>query len=177
MRQTLLVVGIGVALVFVIGYHVLYAGQRKHVALIQSQILQEQADEQALTDVAGLLGQLETYRKRLAPEPDPAWLVRQVVALSQDAGVQLAEITQDTPEPFQDFTRLTIRLQFNASYHQVGRFLDRLEHAPAFIRVDRLEVLRSEGTRGPATISLVLSSLYVPEGTQGRSVAAADGQS
>ena len=169
-QQTLLLVGIGVASVVLIGYHGLYAGQRKRVELIRGYVAQEQADQQATSNVAVLLAQLEQYRRRLAPEPDTSWLVKQVVSVSQDAGVQLASITQETPEAQQEFTRLTIHLQFSSNYHQLGQFLDRLEHAPPFIRVDRLEVTEPEGGHGPAMIGLVLSTFYVPEGTKQRPV-------
>ena len=166
MNQTLLLGAIGVALAALFGYHSIYAPKQEQVRVIQEQITQEQGDQQARTDVAALLQHLERYRKRLAPEPDTSWLVREVVALSKRAGVQLATINQDAPQAFQKSTRLGVTFQFTAAYHQVGAFLDELERADHFFRVEHLDINRAQEADQPSTVRLVVSTLYVPPVSQ-----------
>ena len=162
MKPMLLLATIGVALVGFIGYHGVYVPQQEQVRLIQGQIDQERANQHAQQTVAALLEQLRQYRTHLPPEPDPSWLVRQVVSLGQESGIQVTSILQEPPKPFESFTLLAVTLQFTASYHTLGRFLDQLEHAPPFIRVDRLELADVNPTTGDATIHLTVSTLYVP---------------
>lgn len=162
MNQTLLLGLIGVALAGLFGYHGIYAPKQEQVRVIQAQIADEQTNQQAQVNVAGLLQQVEQYRKRLAPEPDTSWLVREVVALSKGVGVQLSAINQDAPQVFQKFTSLSISLQFSASYHQVGQFLDALERSERFLHVDRLDMGNSMEDGKSVIVRLAVSTLYVP---------------
>ena len=61
-------------------------------------------------------------------------------------------------------TRLGVSLQVSASYHQLGAFLDRIERAPVFIRVDRADLSGASDTHPSSerTIHVVLSTLYIP---------------
>lgn len=165
MNQTLLLGLIGVALAGLFGYHGIYASQQEQVRVIQAKITEEQTDQQAQTRAAGSLQQLEQYRKRLAPEPDTSWLVREIVALSKRAGVQLATINHDAPQAINKFTRLSVTLQFAASYHQVGSFLDELERSERFFHIDHLQITHPAEEETPPAIQLVVSTLYVPPAT------------
>jgi hypothetical protein len=55
-----------------------------------------------------------------------------------------------------------INVQFTATYHKLGAFLDRLERATLFIRVDQLELSDPAKDTGEASIRLTVSTLYVP---------------
>ena len=152
---------IGLALTYFIGYHGLYARQRERVQKIQAQVTQEQADRKAKEEVAALLRQIDLYREQLSPTADTSWLVREAVELGHKAGVELKNLSQDSPEKFDQFTRLSVHLRFTATYHQLGTFLDYLERAGHFLRVDHLDLTVPEEERSPASIELVLSTLYL----------------
>jgi Tfp pilus assembly protein PilO len=136
--------------------------QQRRVSLIQAQVAQEQATQEMQQAVAALLDDLEAQRRQLPQEPDPSWLVREVVAVAQQSGVQLTTITQEPVQPFDQYTRLGVTLQLNASYHQLGAFLDELERSPAFIRVERIGLTRGVEDDKPAVIQVRLSTVYVP---------------
>ena len=167
MKQTLLLGVIGVAFAGFFGYHGIYARQQAQVRVIEQQIAQEQANQQAQTDVAALVQQIERYRKHLPPEPDASWLVHEVVALAKKANVPLASITEEAPQSLQQFTRLAVNLQFTASYHQLGAFIDDLERANRFMRIERLEMTRSLEGEEPVSIRMVLSTIHIPSGLPG----------
>lgn len=167
MNPSLLLAGIGVAVTGLIGYNAVHKPQQRQLGLVRTQVMEEQTRQQAAMGVAELLHQIEQYRKRLPEEPDPSWLVRQVVALAEQSGVQLTTISQEPPQRFEQFTRLAVRVQITATYHQLGTFLDHIERAPQYLRVEQLEVSRSRsGQAGgqPETVHLMLSTLYVSSG-------------
>jgi Tfp pilus assembly protein PilO len=169
MKPMLLVVLIGVALAGLFGYHVIYAPQQEQVRLIEAQRAQELANQQAQGEVAALLLEIERYRRQLAPEPDASWLAREVVAIGQAAGVQLNTISQQAPQQVQSdpsFIRLSVGLEFSATYHQVGTFLDHIERSDYFIRAEQLQV-NSESSGGPATVGMTLTTFYLPPLAQG----------
>ena len=151
----------GVVLATLIGYNFIYVPQQKQAHLIHAQVAQEEANQRTASEVAVVLREVEQYRQRLHNEADPSWLAREVVDLAEKAGVQLTTITQETPQKLEQFTRLSISVQFNGSYHELGAFLDLLERSNHFVQVDHL-LLSRPGTQTQASIQLVLSTLYLP---------------
>ncbi len=161
MKSQLLAGAIALVVALPIGYNI-RRGQQEKRRLIQTQIAQVRSAHEVQADITAALRQIEQYRKRLPPEPNPSWLVNEAVTLGEQAGLQLTTIAQDPPQTFQTFTRLAVSLEFAASYHQLGMFLDRVEHAEHFIHVERLSVTPPREEWGKATIQLTLSTVYLP---------------
>ena len=161
MKPTLLIGAIGVAVTGLLGYNMVYEPYRRQVSLIRSEVDIEEATQRMQAEVAELLQQIGQYHKQLPPEPDPSWLIHEVVTLSQKAGVQLTTISQEPPAANDRFTRLGVMLQVSASYHQLGAFLDELEHSDHFIQIDRVDMRRLQDT-GPVSIEVALSTFYLP---------------
>lgn len=144
-----------------IGYYGIHRSKGPEVRLIKTQIAEEQASQGTTGEVAALLGQIERYRGRLPKDADPSWLAQEVESIAQRMGVQVNSITQDAPQPIEQFTHLSVTLQLTATYHQLGAFLDEIERSPRFIRVDRLSVDRlDEDERG--RILMTFSTVVVP---------------
>ena len=144
-----------------VGYYGVNAKATEQARVISAQSAQAQATQQAREEAAALLKQIEQYRKRLPPTPDPSWLIREALKLGKDAGLELTTINQESPQALQQFTRLSIGLQFSATYHELGTFLDQIERSEHFIRVERLEVSNPD-EEGKAAVRLGLSTIYVP---------------
>lgn len=162
MKPTLLIGAIGLVLTSFFGYHTLYAPQQGRVRVIQAQLAQHQADQQAREEAAALLEQYEKYRQHLPEGADPSWLATEVLAIGRKAGLEITSITQETPQPFQQFTRLAVTLRFDASYHQLGAFLDELERSDHFIQVEQLTLTGPKEAGGEGAVHLLLSTFYVP---------------
>ena len=162
-KPTFLLGMIVVATSVLFAYTGIYAPYQKQGQLLQTQHAKEQTNQRTRADVAALLKTIESYRRRLPSERDPSWLIRETVAIAQKSGVEITNINQDPPKEFTGFTRLSVAVQFSASYHALGAFLDDIEHADRFIRVDHINVSRRyAGNNEEATIQLGLSTVYLP---------------
>ena len=144
-----------------LGYNVVYKGYQEKLHLVQTHIAQEQATQRLQKEVADLYRQIEQYRKRLAPQPDPSWLVNQVAAFGEQSGLKFSTIDREAPQELSQYTRLAVTLQFSATYHQLGLFLDQVERAQYFFRVERLDVAKPDRTGDAASVLLVLSTVYL----------------
>jgi Tfp pilus assembly protein PilO len=123
----------------------------------------EQETQRAAADVVQVVQQIERFRERLSPTNDTSWLLNEVVKIADVSGVQLTRIAPETPKAVGPFTHLAVSLQFTASYHQLGSFLNQVESGRPFLRVESLKVSKaaSDGPDGSAaSVSLVLSTLY-----------------
>ena len=164
MQKPVLLLGmIVVATTVLFAYTGIYMPYQRQVQLLDTQNAKEHANQRTQADVAALLKTIEHYRTRLPSERDPSWLIRETVAIAQKSGVQITNINQDPPQEFTGFTRLSVAVQFSASYHALGAFLDDIEHADRFIRVDRINVNRAyAGNNEAASIQLGLSTIHLP---------------
>lgn len=150
------------ALAGYVGYHSAYVRPRKAVEQIHQQ-LREAREEQALkTRVAASLQTLEQQREQLALRPDPDWFLTEVGAVAKEAGVQVVSISPQPPREGADATVLVVSLRLTTTYHQLGRFLSRLESQDRLIHVDELQVTPDQGFSGTSHVSLTLSTVYVP---------------
>jgi len=159
--QAFLIVIMGVAASGIVGYNQCYLPQLRKAQRIQQQIEQEQTNQQLATEVAGVFRQIERYRQQLPQEPDPSWVVRQAVTLGQRAGILLTNITPVPAEERPQYTRLSVGLQFRASYHQLGAFLDQIERDPSFFLIERLELGEPAEQSDQAAVQMTLSTLHV----------------
>ena len=163
MRITFLVGAIGLAIFALAGYNLIQKPYQEQLRLLKADYDQEHETQQQRATVAELLDELERYRKRLPPGPDPSWLVRETMALSRQAGVTLSNIAQRPPERLGTLTRLTAQADFVASYHGVGTFLDQIEQSKSFIKIQQLSVTPSRGdAEGEHSIRVIVSSFYLP---------------
>jgi len=161
MKPSVVLGAIGVAISSFIGYNFIYLPSQKEVKSIHTKIAGEEASQRTQKDVVELLDQIEQSRTRLPKEADTSLLAHEVVALAQKSGVQFSTISQEPPQNFQQYIRLAVTLQLSTSYHQLGSFLDALEHSDHFMRVEQLSVGHT-GDDGKASIRLTVSTFYLP---------------
>ena len=162
LKAMLPIVGIGVALTAFLGYNFIHIPQQRKVSEIEANIAEVRALQQLQTEVMTLLGQVERYRRQLPPAADPSWLVNQVVALGQRDGIELDTISQQGPQPLRQFTRLAVDLQFTATYHQLGRFLDDIERSAYFLQAEEITVNRRPSDESRVDVRLRVATFFVP---------------
>jgi len=146
-----------------VGYRTIYQTHQQRWQALQARMADEQQTQTLRAQVARVVAEVEQFRKRLPPEPEPGWLVQEVTRLADEAGVQLATIAPISPRTIEGLDGcvvLAVTVNFAASYHQLGTFVSALEHAPVFLRIDELQLARSG--EGMANIELTVGSVYVP---------------
>lgn len=161
MKPSVLLGAIGVVISSFIGYNFIYLPAQKEVKTIQTKISGEETSQRTQKDVVNLLDQIEQYRTHLPKEPEASLLAHEVVALAQKSGVQLSTISQEPTQHFQQYTRVAVTLQLSTSYHQLGNFLDTLEHADHFMRVEQLSVGHT-GDDGKSSVRVTVSTFFLP---------------
>ena len=165
MKSSLLLAGIGLVVTGLIGYNLIHKPQQHQLGLVRDQVAAEHTRQETAATVAATLHEIERYRKQLPEEPDPSWVVQEAGRLAEQSGVQLTTISKEPPQRLDTFTRLAVRIQVTASYHQLGTFLDHLERSDRFIRVDAVDIPKIRNAADQVEgISLTLSTLYLPSG-------------
>ncbi len=126
---------------------------------------------------------IDGYQQRLAKTPDTDWLIAQTATVATAAKVQLTAVSPQRPvaetvtavspqQPAAEtdrYVRLSIIVECELTYHELGAFVAALESAQPFIQVDQIEVgvmARAETKPGMPDaarrkIALTLSTIYM----------------
>ncbi|HEX9564657.1 MAG TPA: type 4a pilus biogenesis protein PilO [Gemmatimonadaceae bacterium] len=148
-----------------LGYNFIYLPRQEQVAQLQMRIAEERSMQQEQADVAKLMAEFDQLRARLPKEPDPSWLAQEVAALSQQAGIQLANLSQELPQAREDVLHLAVALEFSSPYHQLGTFIDLIEQSEYFLQVEHLDMspsLVAYTGRVDPVVRMVVGTWYVP---------------
>lgn len=163
MKATVISLAVSIALTGLVGYHGIYQPHQQALATIARQMQEEQATQKLQAEVAGLLDRAEAQRKHLAPEPESSWLVREVLTISREVGIELTSIQPEEVQTQGVATRLAVTAQLTATYHQLGQLLDRLERSQQLLFVEQFTVQRIAGSaESAASVTLVIASWYMP---------------
>ena len=161
-KPSLITGAIVLAFTWHVGYH--HYQQSQHaIATLEQRLHEEQATQALRAAVAHSLEEVGRFRQHLSPARDTEWLVSQVSSFAQEAGIRLNAIVQQDPRKLEGFTHLAVTLQFNASYHQLGQFVSRLENAPVFLRVDEMTIGSREQDEDGAQVRVSVSTLHLDE--------------
>ncbi len=145
------------------GYHVAYVSPGKSLEQVQLQAKEAEQEQELRAQVAASLKALEQARRKFAQRSDSDWLLQEVSKLGQEAGFQVTSITPQAPQKIGEYTQLAVSMQLETTYHQLGRFLSRIERTDSVIHVDDLDVtVPPRGETGRIQVRLVLSALHVP---------------
>ncbi len=142
------------------GYRMIQVPTQKELAKLDQQLEKERATQGLREKLAGSYQELEGLRKKLAPEPSTEWLLREVTKHAEEEHIQLQSISPQDHRKLRDAIQLSVTLQLNASYLQLGKFLNRLESVTPYIWVEDLRITRGED--GQPEIRATVSTLYAP---------------
>lgn len=144
------------------GYHMAYVRPREAVAQVQHELTEAREQHELQTLVVTALQVLEAQRARFAERPDSDWLLQEVSRLTKSAGVDVQAVNPFAAQARGDMTVLRVSVEFSATYHELGRFLSRVESHPRFLQVDDVQLTSQGSSNNRANIRLTLSTVFMP---------------
>lgn len=148
----------------VFGYN-MFSKDRVQATEIRKQVKEQYAVGKQRIRLEESLSLIESYRRRLSPEPQTAWLLRTVGKLAEEARINLSGINPQTPRALGDLSEFSVALRFSSSYHELGEFLSLIESNPKLLRIERLEfkpLISEANDLFEANVTLVVSTLFLP---------------
>ncbi len=113
-------------------------------------------------NIKRLTGQIELYQSEM-PEMSPDWLLGRLNTLASDTGLDFNKIEpQGTLVRKGPYSLQGVRLELNADYHSLGKFINQLENSSDFLQVLDLSIVRNEENIKQHRIELVIGA-FVPE--------------
>lgn len=148
----------------------IYRGQQARIENLKAKIAEEQAKNRILTEIGKRERGLESYQPLMPPERDVEWLRRRITELADESQVKLLSISPRAPEDRGIYVRLSVEVEVECGYHQLGDFLSRLESSKEFVKLDSIDFRREKAITVKAVeeeavgkAKLVVSTFYLKE--------------
>ena len=118
-----------------------------------------------LQEIAAMEKKLKTFEPLLSGAQQSDWLIEAVNRMAAESGLTLLSASPQPPSKDADFTRIALTIEASGGYHNLGRFIEKIENYRPLIKVSNLRILRSE-RRDPGNLKITLSvnSYYLPKG-------------
>jgi type IV pilus assembly protein PilO len=128
------------------------ASRRQQLASLQAAAAQGQATARRLPEfrreVAALEGQLDRLRTVLPEEKDVADLLRRIQAMATQSNLNIRGFVPQAVTAQELYAEWPIGLQLEGTYHNLGRFLERVSKFPRIINVTAINIRAKEGAPG-----------------------------
>jgi Tfp pilus assembly protein PilO len=109
---------------------------------LRSQILDERDRNVLIGKIRGIGKHLKIYNKAFPEARDVSWLLGEVSDMASKEHIEVASIKPGMPEDRGLCTELNIVLDTVSTYHQLGKFLSRIESSEKFLRIASIAIKR-----------------------------------
>ena len=161
-RRDLMVFVILLCLGVVIGAN-FYSAQMRELSKIKTSISEEKKKNELIPKINKALNTLDAYKKRLQKK-DASFFMNKVAGFGQESNIRINSLTPGSAQERDTFVKQPLALSAEATYHQLGKFISKIENSPEFLRVERMSV-STAGRSGEETekIVLTLSNIYLKD--------------
>ena len=158
------VLAVGLCLgVFLIGQKLFVDPARSQLRSLRQELETEKRKSEILRRIVQLESTINGTRASLLEKRDAAPLIDAVNRLAEESTLTLVSVTPQPPQKQGQYDRLPIEVELQCTYHQLGRFLSRIESSKRFLRVDsvKMEERRDPSNAIPGLlVTLILSGYY-----------------
>ncbi|MFH2144404.1 MAG: type 4a pilus biogenesis protein PilO [Candidatus Omnitrophota bacterium] len=161
--QKILVLGVGIFLAM------LFWGGRWMYGNSVSNLLKIKEERRRVVlenKVGAKLGELKKIRDNMRVVKESSRFLAEIAKMTGKFNLKLVSITALPIEKYEEFIKLTVQLEIDTSYHELGVFISELENCDLFIRINRLDISVPEGTiktTSRINARLSLSTLYLTD--------------
>jgi len=148
------VVGVGLGAQFVVTADL--AAIHRNAALF----LEQSRKEKSLAEVAGYQTQVESHRTELTPRREADWMMEAVRGAVTASGLSLVSVSPQNPEKDENFEKLSLSVEAEGGYHQVGHFIEVLENHKPFIFLTHLRLEKGAAPEGRRIRVFAIFSAY-----------------
>lgn len=105
---------------------------------------------------------IKSYEKNFSPAGDVSWAIESVTELAKKSGLTVTSMSPAEPEKKGDFDKLSLKVEADCGYHELGKFVSLLESSDRFLKVSALNAKRLKSD-SPLKVSIVIEMIASAE--------------
>lgn len=83
---------------------------------------------------------LKSYKSLFLKPAEISWLIEELGKVQKETGVSINQMAPAQNENMEDYKKSALRVEVNGDYHQVGKFIAKIESLPRFLKVRELDL-------------------------------------
>src|SRR3989338_42089 len=116
---------------------------------LRETILLEREKNVLMGQIRALGRHLKVYERRILEQGrGVSWLLSKVSDMAADEHIEISSIRPGTPESWGAYTKLYVIAETVSTYHQLGRFISKIESFEKFLRIEKITVKRMDLDEG-----------------------------
>ena len=127
---------------FAIGFLFIYRPFLNKNKTLRVQILQERERNILVGKIRALGKHLKVYEDMLPEQKNVSWLLARISDMASKENIEITSIKPGDLEDRGLHTKLYVALDTISTYHQLGKFISRIESSEKFLRVELIEIKR-----------------------------------
>jgi len=131
-----------ILLVSFIGSVFIYMPFRGSAKKVESGISIERNRNVLIAKTRVLREHLNAYLERMPKSSESSWLLEEVSNIASKERIEVSSIKAGSPEKIGHYTKLYVLLEVYSTYHQLGKFLSKIESQEKFFKVETLNMKR-----------------------------------
>ncbi|MBU1043007.1 MAG: type 4a pilus biogenesis protein PilO [Candidatus Omnitrophica bacterium] len=114
--------------------------------------------------IAVQLSNLKKLKEGLAAISESSRFLAEIAKMSGQINLKITSISAVPVEKREEFVKLGVNLELDATYHEVGIFMSKLESAEIFVTIEKLEMIpinEKENAKAPRINAKISLSTFV----------------
>ena len=152
-----------------LGWRFFLSQDLKIIRLGASRIQTSQKKKIVFSQIAATEVQLKKYDAFLSESTELEWLIEAVNRLIAGTGLVLISAAPQPLREGMDYHRITLSVEAAGGYHNLGKFVEKIENDSPFIKIASMQVDRNQGNVGQTSLraTLILTAYYPVGGKKG----------
>jgi len=129
--------------------------ETQKIARIKDKLIQE---------INTLRESIDYYERRIPSEKAISWLLIELSRVARETGIKYLSITPQPEEKKESYIKVPIRIEIQCGYHNLGKFLTKIENSQRFMSVDNIGILPDSSNPLKHRVSMTISTfMLTPE--------------
>lgn len=120
-----------------------------------------QMKDKLITEITSLRTSIEYYERRIPSEKAFSWLLIELSRVARETGIKYLSITPQTEVKKESYIKVPIRIEIQCGYHNLGKFLSKIENSQRFTNVDDITISPDSGNPLKHRVSLTVSTFML----------------
>lgn len=91
-------------------------------------------------EINRLEGRIQSYEAKLPERKEVPQLFRELDKIAAESQIKFVRVEEALSEEGKHYRRFYWKLQLEGGYHELGRFINKLENLDRFVRVDNIQI-------------------------------------
>jgi Tfp pilus assembly protein PilO len=127
-----------------LGWHAFIRSDLATIEVLKKKMALEQKKHQMSQTIQTHVAAIKSYDPFLSPSEEVSWAIEDITGIALDSGLSITSMSPADPQKGVYLNKLLLKVEADCGYHEMGRFVSRLESHSKFLKMNQLSLKRGK---------------------------------